>query len=230
MQLRRPAALLGSAVLMTASVAAGPAAQASDTPKTGIGAGGQKLSVSATANLDPDGETLHVTGEGYDTAKAIYVALCRDNGDGKIPSPCIGGADEDGSGSSSQWIVPEGDEYASDLALHWGAGGTFDVEIKVRAKDASVDCLRYACSVVTRVDHRNAGDRSQDVRVPVTWEGQDTGGGDDGDGDGVDVPPGTVGYVQSAAFTTAGRPLDLLLHPTPGSCTSVRTRSPTPPT
>lgn len=215
MPLRRPAALLGAAALMTASLAVGPAAQASDTPRTGIGAGGQKLSVSATANLDPDGETLRVTGAGYDTTKAIYVALCRDNGDGKIPSPCIGGADESGQGSSSHWIVPEGDEYAGDLALNWGAGGTFDVEIKAQAKDASVDCLRYACSVVTRVDHRNPGDRSQDVRVPVTWEGQDTGGGDDG-GDGVDVPPGTISYVRSAAFTTAGRPLDLLLHPDSG--------------
>ncbi|MFF4270398.1 immunoglobulin I-set domain protein [Streptomyces sp. NPDC001536] len=213
MPLRRPAALLGTAALVTASVALGPAAQAADTPRTGIGAGGQKLSVSATANLDPDGETLRVTGEGYDATKAIYVALCRDNGDGKVPSPCIGGADENGQGSSSHWIVPEGDEYAGDLALNWGAGGTFDVEIKAQAKDASVDCLRYACSVVTRVDHRNPGDRSQDVRVPVTWEGQDTGGDD---GDGVEVPPGTISYVRSAVFENVGRPLDLLLHPDSG--------------
>ncbi|MFF3844381.1 immunoglobulin I-set domain protein [Streptomyces sp. NPDC002328] len=215
MHLRRLAALLGAAALMTASVAAGPAAQAADTPKTALGKDGQKLTVSATANLDPAGETLRVTGAGYDTSKAVYVAVCRDNGDGKLPTPCIGGVNLEGHGNASHWIVPVGDVYDGPLTLNWGAGGTFDVEIKVPAKDANIDCLRYACSVVTRVDHRNSGDRSQDVRVPVTWKGQDTGGGDGG-GDGVDVPPGTVSYVRSAAFTGVGRPLDLLLHPDSG--------------
>ncbi|UUU20074.1 immunoglobulin domain-containing protein [Streptomyces sp. DSM 40750] len=215
-RLRRPAALLGAAALVAATVTAvtvSTAAQAADTPRTGLGKDGQKLTVSASANLDPDGETLKVTGSGYDATKAIYVALCRDNGDGKIPTPCIGGADENGTGNSSQWIVPEGDEYAGDLALKWGAGGTFDVEIAVKAKDNGVDCTQVVCSVVTRVDHRNSGDRSQDVRVPVTFEGQDTG---DGDGDGVDVPAGTVSYVESAAFSAAGEVKDLLLHPESG--------------
>ncbi|MFI6012367.1 immunoglobulin I-set domain protein [Streptomyces sp. NPDC051243] len=214
MQYRRPAALLGAAALVAASVAVGSAAQASDTPKTALGKDGQKLTVSASANLDPDGESLRVSGSGYDAAKAIYVALCKDNGDNRVPTPCLGGADQTGTGSSSQWIVPEGDEYAGDLAVAWGAGGTFDVEIGVKAEDSSLDCTKVSCSVVTRVDHRNPGDRSQDVRIPVTFEGQDPGDG--GGGDGVDVPPGTVGYVRAAEFTTAGRPLDLLLHPDSG--------------
>ncbi|TQE33949.1 immunoglobulin I-set domain protein [Streptomyces ipomoeae] len=215
-RLRRPAALLGAAALVAAAVTVSTSARAADTPKTGLGKDGQKLTVSASANLDPDGETLRVTGSGYDATKAIYVALCKDNGDGKIPTPCIGGADENGTGNSSQWIVPEGDEYAGDLAVTWGAGGTFDVEIDIKAKDNGVDCTQVVCSVVTRVDHRNSGDRSQDVRVPVTFEGQDTGDGDDG-GDGVDVPAGTVSYVKSTAFTAAaGEVKDLLLHPESG--------------
>ncbi|WP_210585289.1 immunoglobulin domain-containing protein [Streptomyces sp. GESEQ-35] len=213
---RRPvAALLGAAALVAASVTvgAGSAAQASDTPKTALGKSGQKLTVSASANLDPDGETLRVTGEGYDATKAIYVALCKDNGDNRIPTPCLGGADMTGGGESSKWIVPEGDEYAGDLAVLWGEGGTFDVQIAVKAKDGGLDCTRVTCSVVTRVDHRNSGDRSQDVRIPVAFEGQDPGGDD---GDGVDAPPGTVSYVKAAEFTTAGRPVDLLLHPDSG--------------
>ncbi|MFI9760626.1 immunoglobulin I-set domain protein [Streptomyces sp. NPDC051963] len=213
---RRPAAaLLGAVALVAASVTvgAGSAAQASDTPRTGLGKSGQKLTVSASANLDPDGETLRVTGEGYDAAKAIYVALCKDNGDNRIPTPCLGGADMTGGGESSKWIVPEGDEYAGDLAVTWGAGGTFDVEIAVKAKDGGLDCTQVSCSVITRVDHRGSGDRSQDVRVPVAFEGQDPGGGG---GDGVDVPAGTVSYVKTAEFTTAGRPVDLLLHPDSG--------------
>lgn len=213
-RLRRPAALLGAAALVTAAVTAvtvSTAAQAADTPKTGHGAHGQKLTVSASADLDPDGEKLRVTGSGYDTAKAIYVALCKDNGDGKIPSPCIGGADQSGTGSSSHWIVPKGDPFEGTLAIAWGAGGTFDVEIDIKAKDNGVDCAQVVCSVVTRVDHRNSGDRSQDVRVPVTFEGQDTGGGDGGEGE--DVPAGTYSYVESGAFPAAGKVNDLLLHP-----------------
>jgi hypothetical protein len=214
MHLGRLAALLGAAALMTASVAAGPAAQAADTPKSALGKSGQKLTVSASANLDPDGDTITVTGEGYDATKSIYVALCKDNGDNRVPTPCLGGADMTGGGGASKWIVPEGDTYDGDLTVNWGAGGTFDVDIDVQIKDNGLDCAQVVCSVVTRVDHRNSGDRSQDVRIPVTFEGQDPG---DGGGDGgVDVPAGTVSYVQSAEFTTAGRPLDLLLHPDSG--------------
>ncbi|MFF8357841.1 immunoglobulin I-set domain protein [Streptomyces chartreusis] len=212
MQHRRPAALLGAAALVAAAGTFGSAAQAADTPRTGLGKDGQKLTVSASANLDPEGETLRVTGSGYDATKAVYVALCKDNGDNRVPGPCLGSADQSGTGSSSQWVVPEGDEYAGDLAVHWGAGGTFDVEIAVRAKDTSLDCAKVTCSVVTRVDHRTPGDRSQDVRVPVGFEGQDPGDG----GDGVDVPAGTVGYVKATEFTAAGEVKDLLLHPGSG--------------
>ncbi|KPI17690.1 hypothetical protein OK074_1711 [Actinobacteria bacterium OK074] len=217
---RRPAALLGAAVLVAVSaavgsVAVGTAARAADTPRTALGKDGQKLTVSASANLDPDGDTLRVTGSGYDATKGIYVALCKDNGDNRIPTPCLGGADQTGAGSASRWIVPPGDPNEGELASSYGDGGTFDVEIAVKSKDSGLDCTAVACSVVTRVDHRAAGDRSQDVRIPVTFEGQDPGGGDDG-GDGVDVPAGTVGYLPTAQFTDAGKPLDVLVHPDSG--------------
>ncbi|MBG0857438.1 immunoglobulin I-set domain protein [Streptomyces spinoverrucosus] len=216
-RLRRPAALLGAAALVAAgatAVTVGSPAQAADTPRTALGKDGQKLTVSASANLDPDGETLRVTGEGYDATKGIYVALCKDNGDNRIPTPCLGGADQTGGSGASKWIVPEGDPNEGELTETYGDGGTFDVEIEVKAEDGGLDCTQVACSVVTRVDHRAAGDRSQDVRVPVAFEGQDPGDGDGGDG--VDVPAGTVSYVQSAEYTTAGQPLDVLLHPDSG--------------
>ncbi|PAZ14403.1 immunoglobulin I-set domain protein [Streptomyces sp. SA15] len=215
MHRRRPAALLGAAALVTASVAVGSTAQAADTPKTALGKDSQKLTVSASARLDPDGETLRVTGSGYDDTKGIYVAVCKDNGDNRIPSPCLGGADQSGTSGASKWIIPEGapDEGAGDVAIPWGDGGTFDVELEVKAKDGGLDCLQVTCSVVTRVDHNGTGDRSQDVRIPIAFEGQDPG---DGGGDGVDVPAGTVSYARSAEFTTAGRPLDLMLHPDSG--------------
>ncbi|MFE4692894.1 YncE family protein [Streptomyces sp. NPDC056749] len=211
----RPAALLAAAALVAACVTVGSAAQAADTPRTGLGKNGQRLTVSASAHLDPDGDTVRVTGEGYDATKGIYIAFCKDNGDNRIPSPCLGGADMTGGGGSSQWIVPEGDVYEGDLAKAYGEGGSFDVEIEVEQRGNGLDCTQVTCAVVTRVDHRGSGDRSQDVRVPVVFEGQDTGGGDDG-GDGVDVPAGTVSYRQTAEFTGAGKPLDLLLHPDSG--------------
>ncbi|NEE25184.1 hypothetical protein G3M53_06850, partial [Streptomyces sp. SID7982] len=97
-----------------------------------------------------------------------------------------------------------------DLAQTFGPGGTFDVEIEIAQKGDGLDCAEVACSVVTRADHRAAGDRTQDVRIPVAFAGQDPG---DGGGEGVDVPAGTVSYKSAAEFTTAGKPLDLLLHP-----------------
>ncbi|KOG21985.1 immunoglobulin domain-containing protein [Streptomyces viridochromogenes] len=219
-RLRRPAALLGAVALVAAgatAVTVGSPAQAADTPRTALGKQGQKLSVSASANIDPAGETLRVTGEGYDDTKGVYVAVCKDNGDNRVPTPCLGGADQSGSSGSSVWIIPRdaSDEGAGTVAERWGEGGTFDVDLGVKAKDSGLDCLEVACSVVTRVDHNGPGDRSQDVRIPITFEGHDPGDGD-GDGDGVDVPPGTVSYVKAAEFTTAGRPLDLLLHPGSG--------------
>ncbi|MFD3581135.1 hypothetical protein [Streptomyces sp. NPDC058683] len=207
-----PAALLGAAALATASIATGSAARAADTPRTAHGPGGQELTVSATANLGPDGDTVQVTGAGYDETKGIYVALCKDNGDDRIPGPCVGGADTSGGAGASTWIVPDGDPNEGELAQAYGPGGTFDIRLAVRAKDSHVDCAQVVCSVVTRVDHRGTGDRSQDVRVPVVFAGQAP---EDG-GDGVDVPPGTVSYAKTAEFTTAGRPQDLLLHPDSG--------------
>ncbi|MFK4104640.1 immunoglobulin I-set domain protein [Streptomyces sp. NPDC019531] len=217
-RLRRPAALLGAVALVAAGATAvtfGSPAQAADTPRTALGKDGQKLTVSSSANLAQDGETLRVTGEGYDDTKGIYVAVCKDNGDNRVPTPCLGGADQSGSSGSSVWIIPRdaSDEGAGTVAERWGEGGTFDIDLNVKARDTGLDCLQVACSVVTRVDHNAAGDRSQDVRVPITFEGQDPG---DEDGDGVDVPAGTVSYVRSAELTTVGRPLDLLLHPDSG--------------
>ncbi|MEU1510650.1 immunoglobulin I-set domain protein [Streptomyces sp. NPDC005811] len=217
----RPAALLGAAALVAASVTvgalvAGPVAQAADTPRTALGKDGQRLTVSASAHLDPAGETLRVTGSGYDATKGVYVAVCKDNGDNRIPTPCLGGADQTGGSGASRWIVPKGStEAPAGVAEEWGDGGTFDVGLAVTGKDSGLDCTQVACSVITRVDHNGTGDRSQDVRIPITFQGQDPGDGDDG-GDGVDVPAGTVTYTRAAEFTTAGRPLDLLLHPDSG--------------
>lgn len=199
---------LGSAAVLAVSIGAGGPVLAADTPGTGTGSGGQKLSASVTKDLNPVGQTIRITGEDYDETKGVYVAVCKDNGPGRAPSPCVGGVDMTGGSKSSAWIVPKGDSHAGELATAFGPGGTFDVELQVEARSTTVDCAEVACSVVTRVDHRGLGDRSQDVRIPVTFAAGPPPGGE-----GVDVPPGTVSYHRTAEFTTAGKPMDVLLHP-----------------
>ncbi|WP_097893729.1 hypothetical protein [Streptomyces sp. st170] len=212
-RLRRRAGTAAVAALLLAGIPVGAAVSAdAGTPKTATGPQGQKLTVSANTGLDPAGQKVRVQGEGYGLTTGIYVALCKDNGDNRVPSPCLGGADMSGGSKTSQWIVPPGDPYEGDLAQAFGPGGTFDVEIEIAQKGDGLDCAEVACSVVTRADHRAAGDRTQDVRIPVAFAGQDPGDGGGG-GEGVDVPAGTISYKSAAEFTTAGKPLDLLLHP-----------------
>ncbi|MCL6288212.1 hypothetical protein [Streptomyces sp. 43Y-GA-1] len=210
-RLRRRAGTAAVAALLLAAIPAGAAVSAdAGTPRTATGPQGQTLTVSATTGLDPAGQKVRVSGEGYGLTTGIYVALCKDNGDNRVPSPCLGGADMSGGSQTSQWIVPPGDPYEGDLAQAFGPGGTFDVEIEVTAKGDGLDCAEVSCSVVTRADHRAAGDRTQDVRIPVAFAGEEPG---EPGGEGVDVPAGTVSYKAVADFTSAGKPLDLLLHP-----------------
>jgi hypothetical protein len=177
---------------------------------TGTGPEGQKLTVSRTV-LDPAGEKVRVTGSGYDTSKNIYVAVCQDNGDGRLPTPCAGGADTTGESDSMKWIGT--DPYGSGLAIPWGAGGTLDVEIVVRAQTEGLDCTRLTCSVVSRVDHRNTSDRSQDVRIPLTFT---TGPEGPGEGEG-GVEPGTVKVTESGVLQVPDGPSPVLLHPESGT-------------
>ncbi|MFI6554839.1 YncE family protein [Streptomyces griseus] len=213
-RLRRRAGTAAAALLLAAIPAGAAVSADAGTPRTATGPQGQTLTVSAATGLDPAGQKVRVSGEGYGLATGIYVALCKDNGDNRVPSPCLGGADMSGGSQTSQWIVPPGDPYQGDLAQAFGPGGTFDVEIEVTAKGDGLDCAEVSCSVVTRADHRAAGDRTQDVRIPVAFAGEEPGepGGEPG-GEGVDMPAGTVSYQAVADFTSAGKPLDLLLHP-----------------
>ncbi|MFE2294920.1 hypothetical protein [Streptomyces sp. NPDC059452] len=209
--LGRRAGAAAVAALLLAAIPAGAASSAdAGTPKSATGPKGQKLTVSATTGLDPASEKVRVTGEGYGLTTGIYVALCKDNGANRVPSPCLGGADMSGGSKNSQWIVPPGDPYEGELASPFGPGGSFDVEIEIRSKGDGLDCADVPCSVVTRADHRASGDRTQDVRIPVTFSDQEPG---EPGGVGVDVPAGTVSYKPVADFTSAGKPLDLLLHP-----------------
>lgn len=158
---------------LLAALAAGGAAHAGGGSAKGHE--GQTLAVSST-DLE-DGGTVTVTGTGYDVEKGIYVALCRDLGPGKAPTPCGGGIDTSGTGGGSQWISSNPPPYGRELAIAYGEGGTFKVELSVARKvGEGVDCAEVACAVVSRADHTRTSDRSQDVRVPVEFGGGEEGG------------------------------------------------------
>ncbi|WP_328421403.1 hypothetical protein [Streptomyces sp. NBC_00443] len=102
-----------------------------------------------------------------------------------------------GSHSSSAWISSDPPVYGEDLAIPYGAGGTFEVELTVDARDEYTDCFKATCVLATRNDHTLSGDRSQDVRVPVSYVGQDPVDTDDDTG-------GTGGNGGSGTSTTGG--------------------------
>ncbi|TQM68723.1 hypothetical protein FHX41_2379 [Actinomadura hallensis] len=192
---RTLAARSGAALALTAAagLALAPAALADAGRATGPD--GQTLTVSETDGLPTGGAKVRVQGSGFDPRKGIYVALCRDNGPDKAPSPCGGGADTSGSGGASQWVSSNPPPYGKGLAVPYGPGGTFDVEIRVTPElSDSVDCTEVRCAVVTRADHTRGSDRSQDVRVPVTF-------GDDG---GVPMWAWAAAGAGGAAVVAAG--------------------------
>ncbi|MFI0368960.1 hypothetical protein ACH35V_13840 [Actinomadura sp. 1N219] len=164
------AACAGGAAAFTPAAHAGAHADADAGKATGPS--GQTLTVSQVDGLPTKGATVQVKGAGFDTRKGIYVALCKDNGAGKVPSPCGGGADTSGTAGASQWVSSNPPPYGKGLAVPYGPGGAFDVKIRIgSALSGSVDCTEVRCAVVSRSDHTRASDRSQDVRVPVTFGG-----------------------------------------------------------
>ncbi|MFF0592254.1 hypothetical protein [Streptomyces antibioticus] len=207
--MKRPNGLRGNGVACLLAVAsasalllpaASPAAAAGGSA---TGPEGQKLSVSASSGLDPAGQSVTVTGSGYNTEKGIYVAFCVDNGAGKTPTPCVGGVDMSGESGASAWISSNPPSYGKGLAKPYGGSahkGTFSVKLTVRAKDANTDCTAsgVTCAVITRNDHTRGGDQSQTVRIPVTFA---SGGASTGTGTGGSTPSAAPSTTAPAATT-----------------------------
>lgn len=154
------------AVTLTA-VAASPAF-ASDSASDGT----RTLTVSQASGLSDAGQTIMVSGSGYDVTKGIYVALCVATAKGVLPSPCGGGVDMEGDGGASIWISDNPPSYAKGLPLPYGPGGSFSVSFRVGPViDKFNDCRAVRCAIVTKSDHTITSDRSQDLQIPVTFLG-----------------------------------------------------------
>ncbi|WP_210585286.1 hypothetical protein [Streptomyces sp. GESEQ-35] len=180
------------------------AAPASAASSSATGPEGQKLTVSKASGLAAAGETVTVSGSGYNTEKGIYVAFCVDNGAGKTPTPCVGGVDMSGESGASQWISSNPPSYGEGLAKPYqgsGHNGSFSVQLKVRAKDANTDCTKSGvkCAVITRNDHTRGGDQSQTVRIPVSF-----GGGGSSEAEGTSATPSATVGASTTGGSTGG--------------------------
>lgn len=145
-------------------------ASAEGASRVGTGPTGQRLTVSQVSGLAGGGQTLTVSGTGYDVRKGIYLAFCVHPAVGQTPSPCGGGADTSGATGSSVWISSNPPSYGQDLARPYGAGGTFTAKLYVSAQlDDGHDCHKITCGVATRNDHTRSTDRSQDVVVDLAF-------------------------------------------------------------
>ncbi|MBD0841649.1 hypothetical protein ICC28_23520 [Streptomyces sp. TRM68416] len=208
---RRTAWAAPVALAVLALPAASPAAAAGSSA---TGPEGQKLTVSKASGLDAAGETVTVSGSGYNTEKGIYVAFCVDNGPGRTPTPCVGGVDMSGESGASVWVSSNPPSYGEGLAEPYeGSGhqGSFRVRVKVRAKDANTDCTASGvqCAVITRNDHTRGGDQSQTVRVPVSFGGNGgSGGSTDTGGGGTGTPSAVPTSSVSTPATTTGSGAD----------------------
>lgn len=166
---------------------------------TASGPDGQQVTVEPSSGLNPSGQQVSVSGSGFDTSKGVYVALCVDNGAGRQPGPCLGGVDMEGAGGASAWISSNPPAYGEGLAQPFtesGGKGSFSVTLSVSAADAFTDCLDPAvapngCVIGTRADHTRGGDRSADVRIPVTFATGGSATGADGGGSGSDDAAGS---------------------------------------
>ena len=127
-----------------------------------------KLSVSQTANLNPNGTSVTVRGTGYDISKGVYVIVCTQAAPGP-QATCVGGVNIDGSSSSSVWVSSNPPGYGVGLTTPFSPDGSFTVELVVVARSGALDCTVVKCGVVTRSDHLRYTDRSQDAFVPITF-------------------------------------------------------------
>lgn len=134
------------------------------------GTRGNVLRVSKVRNLPAGGSYVTVSGSGFNETVGIYVGLCRTPRRGVKPSPCGGGVDTTGRTQASAWISSNPPPYGRTLAKPYGRGGTFKVRIYVRSQiNATTNCRRVSCSIVTRADHLRSNDRRWDLAVPVRF-------------------------------------------------------------
>lgn len=131
--------------------------------------GVRTMTVSQTSELQP-GQSVVVSGTGFDVNKGVYVGLCVVPPPGAAPSPCAGGEDRSGITGASAWFSSNPPPYATGIADPYAQGGSFSTQLSLTPGMADgLDCREVQCAIATRNDHTRSSDRSQDLFIPVTF-------------------------------------------------------------
>ena len=109
-----------------------------------------KLTVTPSTGLR-DGDTVTVTGEGYDPQKPIYVTLCTDIPLEQVTFDFI-------NAGCTKGAKAVGGKYGTPF----GADGSFTVQMQVSPKEGST-------AVYTIADHNARADRSQDAKATLQF-------------------------------------------------------------
>jgi hypothetical protein len=167
---KRSVLLRAALVTAVAATAAGLAAAPASAAPGNATHNGLTLSASNATGLAAAGETITVTGSGYDAAKGYYVALCAVPSDysyGAKPGPCAGGDGQGGTGVGPSAWVTNSAGGTSPIA----ANGSFTTQIRIARANSGLDCgdAAVTCAIVSRRDHLSADDRTADVFIPVSF-------------------------------------------------------------
>jgi hypothetical protein len=152
------------------------------------------LTLSKSSGIDPDGETITITGEGFKgSMPGIYVTF----------GPKHGDTSNAGAYHQTKWVFPGG--TPTEVTDKLNGDGTFSttLELKARFTDASgktVDCKVDKCVVRTMAAH-GSPDRSQDHDVDVSFGGGTLTVSKTG---GLSPAEPTNVTVTGAGFATAG--------------------------
>lgn len=162
-----------------------PDAYVSEVSAAGADGRTRTLSVTEAGDkkFDPagvqPGESLEITGSGFDAAIGIYLAVCAIPDDPAVkPGPCLGGIPEgaqEGTADTDQltsvWIT---DDWAWRAFATQGyddaQAGTFSARLTMPDPVSDgLDCSTTRCAITTRADHTALNDRVQDLFIPVAF-------------------------------------------------------------
>ncbi|MEV8336897.1 Ig-like domain-containing protein, partial [Leucobacter sp. NPDC077196] len=119
-----------------------------------------ELSVSPSAELDPAGASVTVTGSGYNPAQAIYVFLCSDT---ELPTDLFAHAMGCRDGAVVVYEHGAVKRDGTPQPLQFDADGHFSTAFSVKALDAS------ATAVFTSANHTAMADRGQDAKAVLSF-------------------------------------------------------------
>ncbi len=128
------------------------------------------LVVSKSSGLNPEGETITVTGTGYNPNQPIYVTTCTDIPLSELTFGFISAGCT--SGAKQVTLAP-----STSTQVQFNEDGSFETEFVVAPKGATT-------AVYTLANRTAMNDRSQDAKQTLTFAEPESGD----DGDGTDEP------------------------------------------